>query len=69
VRGEIAITNYQWSQSPLLLADPMNKLIAGLLAVICLGSAGWLVREGDRETGAIVCVMGLLQVWAALMGT
>jgi hypothetical protein len=59
--------NYQWSQSPLLLADPMNKLIAGMLAALALGSAGWCGREGDRRTAVILVGVGLLQVWAALM--
>jgi hypothetical protein len=67
--GELAIMNYQWSQSPQLLADPMNKLIAGLLAAVSLGSAGWYVMEGDRGTGVFLGGVGFLQGWAALMGS
>lgn len=61
----VAIMNYQWAKSPQLLADPINRLIAGLVAAISLGSATWYVKEGDRTTGVLLGGVGLLQVWAA----
>ncbi len=62
----VAIMNYQWAKSPQLLVDPLNKLLAALVAAVCLGSSMWYVKEGDRSTGGFLGGVGVLQVWAAL---
>jgi hypothetical protein len=58
--------NYQWSRSPQLLADPINRLMAGLAASALLGSAVWYIKEGDRGTGGFLGSVGGLQIWAAM---
>ncbi len=65
-RDLAAIMNYQWAKNPQVLLDPVNKLLAALLAAVCLGSSVWYVKEGDRGTGGFLVGVGVLQVWAAL---
>jgi hypothetical protein len=62
----LALMNYHWSKSPHLLAEPINKLIAGLAAAVSLGSAAWYMREGDRKTGGLLSGVGVLQIWAVM---
>ena len=57
--------NYQWSTAPQALVDPINKSMATLIAAVCLGSALWYSKEGDRGTGGVLGLVGGLQVWAA----
>jgi hypothetical protein len=61
-----ALKNYRWAQSPGLLADPLDKTIAALTTAICLGSAVWYGKEGDRTTCGLLAIVGGLQAWAAL---
>lgn len=58
--------NYQWARSPELLVDPINKLIAGLAAALCLGSSISYLKEGERTTGGLLGAIGALQIWTVV---
>ncbi|KAL4923580.1 uncharacterized protein BDV17DRAFT_296211 [Aspergillus undulatus] len=61
-----ALLNYNWSQSPEQLKNPINKFIAVLMTAVMWGSSGWYFKKGVNQNGVVVAIMGALQAWAAL---
>ncbi|KAK2796311.1 hypothetical protein FQN50_009602 [Emmonsiellopsis sp. PD_5] len=62
----VALQNYRWSQTTAgALTDPVEKAIAALATVLCLGSSAWYNKNGIRDTAAIVGVAGCVQGWVA----
>ncbi|KAB8234305.1 uncharacterized protein BDW43DRAFT_310331 [Aspergillus alliaceus] len=59
-----ALINYNWSQDPTLLSDPVNRALAVLMTAIVGVSSVWYLRRGVRSNGIVVGVMGALQAWA-----
>ncbi|KAL2817995.1 hypothetical protein BDW59DRAFT_130076 [Aspergillus cavernicola] len=60
-----ALINYNWSQSPEQLNNPVNKLIAGLMTAVMWASSGWYLKRGVVSNGAVVALMGALQAYSA----
>jgi len=63
----MSLVNYQWStRAPATrLSDPFDRLIALLQVIALEGSAWWYNRNGIRDTGAVVGIVGLVQAYAA----
>ncbi|KAL4980139.1 hypothetical protein BDW66DRAFT_125706 [Aspergillus desertorum] len=61
-----ALINYNWSQAPEQLRNPINKIAAIIMAVSMLGSSAGYFRGGVSRNGVVVAVVGLLQAYAAL---
>ncbi|KAB8223143.1 hypothetical protein BDV33DRAFT_200698 [Aspergillus novoparasiticus] len=60
-----ALINYNWSQNPALLNDPINRAVAALMTAIVGISSGWYLKRGVKSNGIVVALMGALQAWAA----
>ncbi|KAL4936626.1 hypothetical protein BDV06DRAFT_204659 [Aspergillus oleicola] len=61
-----ALINYNWSQSPDQLRNPLNRAIAVIMTMVMWGSSGWYFKSGVKRNGVVVALMGALQAWAAL---
>ncbi|KAI9932621.1 hypothetical protein ASPWEDRAFT_33514 [Aspergillus wentii DTO 134E9] len=61
-----ALINYNWSQNPALLEEPVNKAIAGLITAIVWVSSGWYFKNGVKANGFATALAGAIQAWAVL---
>ncbi|KAL4990917.1 hypothetical protein BDW68DRAFT_23296 [Aspergillus falconensis] len=61
-----ALLNYNWSQAPEQLRNPINKIAAVIMAISMLGSSAGYFKGGVSKNGVVVAIMGLLQAYAAL---
>jgi hypothetical protein len=59
----VGILNYKWSQTGLL--DLADKSIAGLIVTLLFGAGSHYYRTGDKATGIILSVVGILQAVGA----
>ncbi|KAL2869742.1 uncharacterized protein BJX67DRAFT_346911 [Aspergillus lucknowensis] len=61
-----ALINYNWSQAPEQLKNPINKAVAVLMAAVMLVSSGFYVKRGVTSNGVATAIMGALQAYSAL---
>lgn len=63
IDGRPGILNYKWSQTGLL--DSADKAIAGLLTTLLFAAGANYYRTGDKPTGLLLSLVGVLQAVGA----
>ncbi|KAF2195216.1 hypothetical protein K469DRAFT_698782 [Zopfia rhizophila CBS 207.26] len=58
----MGILNYKWAQTGIV--DPLDKLVASLISVLCLGAGTYYFRTGDKLTAGILAIVAGLQAVA-----
>ncbi|KAH7115197.1 hypothetical protein B0J11DRAFT_540082 [Dendryphion nanum] len=59
----LGILNYKWAQTGLV--DTPDKALATLIVTLLFGAGGNYIRTGDKPTGIVLSLVGILQTVAA----
>lgn len=60
------ILHYQWSRNPVLLHDPLNQAMAGIVNVLLWCSSAWYSKHGVNDNAVAVAAAAALQGGAVL---
>lgn len=61
----VALINYTWSQSPALLAEPVQKTIAALMIALMGISSVWYGKRGITSNAFATALIAALQSYSA----
>ena len=59
----LGVLNYKWAQTGLV--DGADKALVTLIVTLLFGAGGNYIRTGDKPTGLILGIVGILQTIAA----